>query len=218
MHIMEYFTADGSNNLDAWAATWNRLAIYLFSFGFYTLHISLGSTPPSQPPRTHPLELCCCSCDSAECISQNPLAGGSIRFCQRDAIEGNWKWNMGGESSFLFSSCCHSISAADSCLWLLASFALSSSFATLLRHQQQISSPPGSQTTVRPCPLTLKAISFLRSPSTRYVEGASPWRSEYWPVKSGPFSELLASGNYFPSSLLFSQALGHYLISPVLNF
>ena len=186
------------------------LAIYLFSFGSYTLHISLCNTPPSQPPRTHTLELCCCSCDSAKCISRNPLASGPIRFCQRDAIEGNWKWHTGGR---VFIPVFQLLSQYFSCRQL--------SLATrFFCTQQQLcytsETPAADQRTVRPCSLTLTAIAFLRRPSTRYVQGASPQRSEYWPVKSGPFSELLVSGNHFPSSLLSSQALGHDLISPVL--
>lgn len=71
------------------------------------LSVSPSATHLPLNPHIHTLELCCCSCDSANCISQNPLPGGSIRFCQRDVIKGNWKWNTGGGSSFLFSSCCY---------------------------------------------------------------------------------------------------------------
>lgn len=60
------------------------------------LSVSPSATHLPLNPHIHTLELCCCSCDSANCISQNPLPSGSIRFCQREAITGNWKWNTVG--------------------------------------------------------------------------------------------------------------------------
>lgn len=40
-------------------------------------HLPLQHTSLSAP-QTHTLESCCCSCDSANCASQNPLPGGSL--------------------------------------------------------------------------------------------------------------------------------------------
>ena len=121
------------------------------------LSVSPSATHLPLNPYIHTLELCCCSCDSANCISQNALPGGSIRFCQRDVIKGNWKWNTAGRVFIPVFQLLLQTSAADSWLWLPASSALRSSFATLLRYQQQISFWRDSQRRVRPCAPVLKA-------------------------------------------------------------
>lgn len=181
---------------------------YLSVF-FWLLHsVSPSATHLPLNPHIHTLELCCCSCDSANCISQNPLPGGSIRFCQREAIKGNWKWNTVGR---VFIPVFQLLLQYCSCswLWLPASSALHSSFATLLRYQQQISFRRDSQGESHCAPHPQGQVMWREPP---------PQKSEYWPVKRGRFSELLVSDNHIASSAWFSQAFGQYLISPVLNF
>ena len=172
MLIRRYFRTDRNNNLDVWAAisAWNALVIYLFSFGSCTLCISLCI------PHIHTLELCCCSCDSANCISQNPLPGGSIRFCQRDAIKGNWKWNTAGR---VFIPVFQLLLQYFSCrqLALATGFFCTPQQLCYTSEIQQISFRRDGQRRVRPCAPTLKAMSFLRSPSTRLCGGSLPHKS-----------------------------------------
>ena len=219
MLIRRYFRTDRNNNLDVWAAisAWNAPVIYLFSFGSCTLCISLCT------PHIHTLELCCCSCDSANCISQNPLPGGSIRFCQRDAIKGNWKWNTGGR---VFIPVFQLLLQYFSCRQL----ALATGFFCTPQQLCYTSEIPADQFPVwRPEESEERSSQAVPPRPQGHVlpqnskhkviwREPPPQKSEYWTVKRGHLSELLVSDNHIVSSAWFSQAFAHYLISPVLNF
>lgn len=150
---------------------------YLSVF-FWLLHsVSPSATHLPLNPHIHTLELCCCSCDSANCISQNPLPGGSIRFCQREAIKGNWKWNT---VERVFIPVFQLLLQYCSCRQL----ALATGFCTpqQLRYTSEI--PAADQ-----FPAWQPGRVTLYAPPSRpgYVEGASPTKVWVLTSQKGPF-------------------------------
>lgn len=211
MLIRKNFRADRNNNLDVWAAinTWNALVIYLFSFGSCTLCIPLCNTPPSQPPHTHSgvvlLQLWLCKLYFPE-----STARWFHYVLPKRCHKGKLKVKHRGEG---LHSCFPAAVTYFSCRQL----ALATGFFCTpqqLRYTSEIPAadqflawqPEKSQTV---CPHLQGQVMWREPP---------PPKSEYWPVKSGRFSELLVSDNHIASSAWFSQAFGQYLISPVLNF
>lgn len=123
--------------------------------------------PTPTPPQLHTLSSCVAAAGTLQIyFSESTARWFPVRFCQRDAIKGNWKWKI--EEGL--HSCLPRCSRITSAQTVATSFfALSSSFATLLRYEQ-ISYPLGSQRPVRPCSPTLRP-----NPSSE-VQAPGTWR------------------------------------------